>query len=256
MCPIHSADGWRPGHPAGGVPVHSIGRQYTRAATYTMLIMARALPRKQPRDINIVCATNIMALGVHPGVTGISCFLPFVPGPTCRGSVSLYMPPLSYKREGTRCYKGHGLRPNLDSQTHKFIQALKLNTSHNGVGYYAPAARTTLNPCVFLCSSRLHPAGKTLRPLLILGFRAGAFRHLGGEFPLRHLARQVGALGFRFLLVLLLDAMVHIIEHHDFMPEDFMVEEAATSSTLRATNLPAPGAVAAVHSARQHTPAL
>jgi hypothetical protein len=106
---------------------------------------------------------------------------------------------------------------------------------------------------VFLCSSRLHLASKTLRPLLILGFRAGAFCHPAGEFPLRHLARQVGGLGFRFLLVFLHDAMVHIIEHHDFMPEDFMVEEAAASSTPRATNLPAPGA-AAVHSARQHTP--
>jgi hypothetical protein len=30
-------------------------------------------------------------------------------------------------------------------------------------------------------------------------------------------------LGFRFLLVLLLDAMVHIIEHHDFLPEDFVL---------------------------------
>jgi hypothetical protein len=49
--------------------------------------------------------------------------------------------------------------------------------------------------------------------------------------------------------------MVHIVEHHDFMPEDFMVEEAAASSTPRATNLPAPGAAAAVHSMRQHTPA-
>jgi hypothetical protein len=56
------------------------------------------------------------------------------------------------------------------------------------------------------------------------------------------------------LLVFLLDTMVHIIEHHDFMPEDFMVEEAATSSTPRATNLPAPGAAAAVHLAQQHTP--
>jgi hypothetical protein len=28
------------------------------------------------------------------------------------------------------------------------------NTSHSGVGYYAPAARTTLNPYVFLSSSR------------------------------------------------------------------------------------------------------
>jgi hypothetical protein len=116
-------------------------------------------------------------------------------------------------------------------------------------------ARTTLNPCVFLCSSRFHLTGKTLRPLLILGFRAGAFRHPAGEFPLRHLARQVGGLGFRFLLVFLLATMVHIVEHHDFMPEDIMVEEAAASSTPWATNLPAPGAAAAVHSARQHTPA-
>jgi hypothetical protein len=57
------------------------------------------------------------------------------------------------------------------------------------------------------------------------------------------------------LLVLLLDVMVHIVEHHDFLPEDFVVEEAAASSTLRATNLPASGAATAVHSARQHTPA-
>jgi hypothetical protein len=48
--------------------------------------------------------------------------------------------------------------------------------------------------------------------------------------------------------------MVQIFEHHDFMPEDFPVEEEAMSSKPRATNRPAPGA-AAVHSARQHTPA-
>jgi hypothetical protein len=61
-------------------------------------------------------------------------------------------------------------------------------------------------------------------------------------------------LGFRFLLVFPLDTMVHIVEHQDFVPEDFMLEEEAASSTPRATNLPAPGAAAAVHSARQHTP--
>jgi hypothetical protein len=49
--------------------------------------------------------------------------------------------------------------------------------------------------------------------------------------------------------------MVHIVEHHDFMLEDFMVEEEAASSTPRATKRPAPGAAAAVDSARQHTPA-
>jgi hypothetical protein len=31
--------------------------------------------------------------------------------------------------------------------------------------------------------------------------------------------------------------MVHIVEQPDFMPEDFMVEEGAASSTQRATNL-------------------
>jgi hypothetical protein len=48
--------------------------------------------------------------------------------------------------------------------------------------------------------------------------------------------------------------MVHIVEHHDSLPEDFLVKEEAASSTPRTTNLPAPGA-ADVHSARQHTPA-
>jgi hypothetical protein len=48
-------------------------------------------------------------------------------------------------------------------------------------------------------SSRVHVLGdrlarqaKRLSPFLILGFRAGAFHHPTREFPLRHLARQVG----------------------------------------------------------------
>jgi hypothetical protein len=192
MCPVHSADRRRPGHLTGGVPVHSVGRQYAHAAACAVLIMTRVY-QGSCGGISTLYATDIMALGVHPDVTGISCFLPFVPGSTCRGSVSLYVPPLSYKREGTRRYKADPTYALTLTQTHKFIQALKLNTSHNGVGYYAPAARTTLNPCVFLCSSRFQLAGKTLRPLLILGFRVGVFCHPAGEFLLRHLAHQVGA---------------------------------------------------------------
>jgi hypothetical protein len=46
---VHSADGRRPGHPVGGVPIHSGGRQYARATAYAMLIITRALPRKQHR---------------------------------------------------------------------------------------------------------------------------------------------------------------------------------------------------------------
>jgi hypothetical protein len=94
------------------------------------------VPRKLRRHINTVCATDIMALGVHPSVTSVSCFLPFVPVPTCRGSVSLYVPPLSYKREGTQRYneKAHS-DPTYTltlTRTHKFIQALKLNTLRFG----------------------------------------------------------------------------------------------------------------------------
>jgi hypothetical protein len=36
-----------------------------------------------------------------------------------------------------------------------------------------------------------------------------------------------------FLLVFLLDTMVHIVEHHEFVPEDFPMEEEAASSTPR-----------------------
>jgi hypothetical protein len=109
MCHVHSADRRRPGHPAGGVPVHSVGRQYARAAAYTMFIMTRTLSRRQPRDINTIWTTDIMALGDLLGDTGIGYFdmysLRFAPRPTCQGSAPLYVPPLSYKMEGTRRYK-------------------------------------------------------------------------------------------------------------------------------------------------------
>jgi hypothetical protein len=79
----------------------------------------------------------------------ISGYIRYVPGPTCRGSALLYMPPFSYKRGGMRCYKGQAHLDPSDSRQLK----LSSNTSHSGVGYYAPVARTTLNPSMFLCSS-------------------------------------------------------------------------------------------------------
>jgi hypothetical protein len=48
------------------------------------------------------------------GVTCISCsmyFFHYVSGPTCRGSATLYVPPLGYKREGTRRYKAGSFKP-------------------------------------------------------------------------------------------------------------------------------------------------
>jgi hypothetical protein len=112
------------------------------------------------------------------------------PGPTCRGSALLYTPPLCYKRGSMQRYQGAqslGLDPSHPRQL-----KLSSNTTHNGVGYYAPVARTTLNSCVFLCSFLHLATSRTLKPPPHLGLRAGALRHPAGEFSLRHLAHQVG----------------------------------------------------------------
>jgi hypothetical protein len=56
------------------------------------------------------------------------------------------------------------------------------NTSHSGVAYYALAARTTLNPRVFLSTApSLHRSSEMPKPLLISGLRAGALRHPTGD---------------------------------------------------------------------------
>jgi hypothetical protein len=65
-----------------------------------------------------VIAQALLALDTH-----IMYLLHYAPGPTCRGSVSLYVPPLNYKREGTQRYR-------TSSLTHKFTQTLRLNTAY------------------------------------------------------------------------------------------------------------------------------
>jgi hypothetical protein len=88
-------------------------------------------------------------------------------------------PPSAIKGEACDVTHTRNLRSHLRlSSSYK----LTSNTSHSGVGYYAPAARTTLNPCVFLRSSRsFQRSSKTPKPLLISGFRAGALRHPAGD---------------------------------------------------------------------------
>jgi hypothetical protein len=41
-------------------------------------------------------------------------YIYYVPGPTCRGPVSLCMPPFGYKMGGMQRYKTGSLRPNAD----------------------------------------------------------------------------------------------------------------------------------------------
>jgi hypothetical protein len=73
-----------------------------------------------PADYSCVTLSTLV---IH-----IMYFFPYAPWPACRGSASLYVPPLNYKREGTQHYMGH-------AQTHT-----QYNLHTVEVGYYAPAA--------------------------------------------------------------------------------------------------------------------
>jgi hypothetical protein len=114
MCPVHSADGRRPGHPVGGVPVHSVGRQYARAATYTMLIITRRYQYRMRYGHYGARRSS----GRHWHWILLYYSLCFAPGPACRGSAPLYVPPFSYKRGDTQRYNTDTLRPSSGSQVH------------------------------------------------------------------------------------------------------------------------------------------
>jgi hypothetical protein len=105
ICPVHSADGRRLGHPAGGVPVHSIGRQCARAAAYAILIITRTLPRKQ-RRISIPYALWTLwrseILWATQALDTSILFPPFCPWAHVSGLSTLVRAPFSYKRGGTQ----------------------------------------------------------------------------------------------------------------------------------------------------------
>ena len=70
-------------------------------------------------------------------------------GPTCRGPNSCVRAPLRYKREALAAHAklSQALSDSLET---KGTQAIQHTVD---VGYYAPAARTTLNPLCSSCSS-------------------------------------------------------------------------------------------------------
>ena len=144
MCPVPSAGNRRQGHPAGGAPAGSAGKQCARAKRHPIFVFSSAgsfpcTPRiRRPR------ATGHKKIALATDIRGSKLYIHYVPGPTCRGSVPLCMPPFSYKRGGMRRCNTNSFR----------LSNFHSNTSYSGVGYYAPAARTTLNPRVLSC---VHP---------------------------------------------------------------------------------------------------
>jgi hypothetical protein len=87
----------------GGVPSpRYAGRAITRTlltinAAWTAVIMT-------PADYSCVTKAEdlcvLLAFTIH-----IMYSYHYAPGPACRGSASLYVPPLNYKREGTQRYR-------------------------------------------------------------------------------------------------------------------------------------------------------
>jgi hypothetical protein len=105
------------------------------------------------------------------------------------GLSTLVRAPLSYKRGGMQRYEGRALHTLR-------LSALKLpqqsNTQWSRV-LRSSGPNHSKSSRVHVLGDRLARQAKRLSPFLILGFRAGALRHPAGEFPLRHLVRQVGA---------------------------------------------------------------
>jgi hypothetical protein len=151
MRPIQSAGRRHQGHPADGAPDQSVDKQCARAERRTVLIIpsTRSFPCTPRIHRSRMSGHKKIALAAN--ICNPKCYILYVPGPTCRGPVPLYMPPLAIKGEACDVTKRSNLRL---TQTLTSSYKLSNNTSHSGVGCYAPAARTTLNPCVFLCSSR------------------------------------------------------------------------------------------------------
>src|SRR6185369_879138 len=95
-------------------------------------------------------------------------------GPPVGDPTAVYAPPLRYKREALAVHRTDPDRPKLSQPSHSCGKAIQHTVD---VGYYAPAARTTLSLAVFIVflgESDLRLANPRVHTLWA---RAGAFRH-------------------------------------------------------------------------------
>jgi hypothetical protein len=90
---VHSAGRRRQGHPADSVPVQSIVKQCARTAGCTVYIIAcaRSFPCTPILRRSQMSWRKKIAPAANIGSS--KYYIRYVPGPTCRGSVPLYVPP-------------------------------------------------------------------------------------------------------------------------------------------------------------------
>jgi hypothetical protein len=139
MRPVHSTGRRRQGHPADDTSVQFIVKQCARAARRTVLIISYT--RSFPCTLMLRRSRMLGRKKIAPAANFSSSkyYIRYVPGPTCQGSVPLYMPPLAIKGEAHNVTKRTcSLRPNLDRDSQ--LSSFHSNPTHSGVEYYAPAA--------------------------------------------------------------------------------------------------------------------
>jgi hypothetical protein len=128
--PVHSSGMWRAWSTLRGLRYYSSLLARYQEIGRRLLILRGLRPSWRP-----VITQVLLVLIIH-----IMYSIHYAPGPTCRGSASLYVPPLNYKREETLHYKDRFYTSSqaikytyTDSQTQYNIHTVE-------VEYYAPAA--------------------------------------------------------------------------------------------------------------------
>jgi hypothetical protein len=106
MRPVHSTGRRCQGHPADSVPVQLIVKQCARAAgcTVTIIACARSFPCTPILRRSRMSGRKKIAPAAN--IDSSKYYIRYVPGPTCRGSVPLYVPPLDIKGEACNVTKG------------------------------------------------------------------------------------------------------------------------------------------------------
>jgi hypothetical protein len=93
MCPVHSAGRRHQGHPADGAPIQSIIKQCARAARRTVLIIPYTRSFPCTPMLRRSQASGRKKITPAANFSSSKYYICYVSGPTCQGSVPLYMPP-------------------------------------------------------------------------------------------------------------------------------------------------------------------
>jgi hypothetical protein len=119
----------RQGHPTDSVPVQSIVKQCARAAGCTVSIITYTRSFLCTSILHRSRMSGRKKIAPAANISSSKYYIRYVPGPTCRGSVPLYVPPLVIK--GEACNVTRETHSDTHTQTRLRLSALKLPQQSN-----------------------------------------------------------------------------------------------------------------------------